>query len=104
MIRHIVMWKLKDEAEGADRKTNMEKVRQMLEDCRDCVPGILEFEIGLAAEGQEATHDVVLNSLFASREALDAYQAHPRHVAAKPFMAAVRTERVCFDYELPAAR
>ena len=48
MIRHIVMWTLKDEAEGADRRTNMRKVRQLLESCRDCVPGILEFEVGLA--------------------------------------------------------
>lgn len=104
MIRHIVMWKLKDEAEGADRQTNMQKVRQLLESCRDCVPGILEFEVGLAADGHEATHDVVLNSLFASREALDAYQAHPRHVAIKPFMGAVRAERACLDYDLPVAR
>ncbi|OVZ59996.1 stress responsive protein [Pigmentiphaga sp. NML080357] len=104
MIRHIVMWKLKDEAEGADRQANVEKVRRLLESCRDCVPGILEFEVGLAAEGYEATYDVVLNSLFASKEALEAYQVHPRHVAIKPFMAAVRSARACMDYELPAAR
>ncbi|VCU69730.1 Stress responsive A/B Barrel Domain protein [Pigmentiphaga humi] len=102
MIRHIVMWKLKEHAEGADRQANMQKVRQLLEDCRDCVPGMLEFEIGLASEGCEATYDVVLNSLFESREALEAYQVHPRHVASKPLMSAVRTERQCMDYELPA--
>lgn len=104
MIRHIVMWTLKDEAEGASREANMLKVRQLLESCRDCVPGILEFEVGLAGPGHEATHDVILNSLFASREALDAYQGHPRHVAIKPFMGAVRAERACMDYELPAGK
>jgi len=104
MLRHIVMWKLKDHAEGADRQANVEKVRRMLEDCRDCVPGILEFEVGQATDGYEASYDLVLNSLFASKETLAAYQAHPRHMAIKPFMAAACAERACMDYEVPAAR
>jgi heme-degrading monooxygenase HmoA len=99
MIKHIVMWKLKDHAEGADRAANAAKMKALLDDCRDIVPGIVEFEVALAQPGLEATYDVVLYSVFADKAALDAYQDHPRHVAVKPFIGAVRLERQCMDYE-----
>ena len=100
MIKHIVMWKLKDHAEGADRAANAAKMKALLDGCRDIVPGIVEFEVALAQPGLEATYDVVLYSVFADKAALDAYQDHPRHVAVKPFIGAVRLERQCMDYEV----
>ena len=99
MIKHIVMWKLKDHAEGADRAANAAKMKALLDGCRDIVPGIVEFEVALARPGLEATYDVVLYSVFADKAALDAYQDHPKHVAVKPFIGAVRLERQCMDYE-----
>ena len=99
MIKHIVMWKLKDHAEGADRAANAVKMKALLDGCRDVVPGIVEFEVELAQPGLEATYDVVLYSVFADKAALDAYQEHPKHVAVKPFIGAVRLERQCMDYE-----
>ncbi|MCA1326565.1 Dabb family protein [Herbaspirillum sp. alder98] len=100
MIKHIVMWKLKDQAEGADRATNMQKMKVLLDGCAGIVPGILKFEAVLAQPGLEATYDVVLYSEFESRAALDAYQDHPEHVAIKPFIGAVREARQCMDYEI----
>ena len=100
MIKHIVFWKLKDHAEGADRAANALKMKALLESCAAIVPGILKFEAALAQPGLEATYDVVLYSEFASRQALDAYQDHPDHVAIKPFIGAVREARQCMDYEV----
>jgi len=99
MIKHIVMWKLKEHAEGADRAANAARLKALLDECRDIVPGIVEFEVALAQPGLEATYDVVLYSVFADKAALDAYQDHPKHVAVKPFIGAVRLERQCMDYE-----
>jgi len=99
MIKHIVMWKLKEHAEGADRAANAARMKALLDDCRDVVPGIVEFEVALAQPGLEATYDVVLYSVFADKAALDSYQDHPKHVAVKPFIGAVRLERQCMDYE-----
>ena len=99
MIKHIVMWKLRDHAEGADKATNIEKMRRLLEGCRRLVPGMGRIEVGTATEGLEATYDIVLYSEFADKAALDAYQHHPDHVAIKPFIGAVRLERQCVDYE-----
>lgn len=94
------MWHLKEFAEGADKAANALKMKQLLDACADIVPGILKFETALAAPGLEATYDVVLYSEFESKAALDAYQDHPRHVALKPFIGAVRQARQCMDYEI----
>jgi hypothetical protein len=44
--------------------------------------------------------DLVLYSEFVSREALDAYQAHPEHLKVKPAIKADRIERRTVDYEI----
>ena len=100
MIKHIVMWKLKDQAEGADRQANARKMKELLDACAGIVPGILKLEVALAQPGLEATYDVVLYSEFRDRAALDAYQEHPQHVALKGFIGAVREARQCMDYEI----
>lgn len=100
MIKHIVMWKLKDFAEGSDRATNAVKMKNKLDACAALVPGTLKFEVALAQPGLEATYDVVLYAEFESKEALDAYGDHPTHQALKPFIGAVRESRQCMDYQL----
>jgi heme-degrading monooxygenase HmoA len=100
MLIHIVMWKLKNHAEGADKAANAAKMKELLDACANIVPGMLRFEVGVAQSGLEATYDVVLYSEFESKEALEAYQQHPQHVALKPFMSAVREARQCMDYEV----
>ena len=93
MLKHIVMWKLKDRADGPEMK-------RRLDECAAIVPGILAFEVSLAQSGLEATYDVVLYSEFTDKAALDAYASHPAHEAVKPFIGAIRSERQCMDYEI----
>ena len=100
MLKHIVMWKLKEHAEGADKTANAARMKALLDACSNLVPGILRFETAVAQPSLEATYDVVLYSEFASKAALDAYQQHPQHVALKPFFGAVREARQCMDYEI----
>jgi hypothetical protein len=100
MLKHIVMWKLKDHAEGADKATNAVKMKALLDSCANIVPGIVTFEVAIAQTGLEATYDVVLYSEFESTAVLDAYQAHPQHEAIKPFIGAIREARQCMDYHI----
>lgn len=100
VIRHIVMWKLKDNAEGATREQNALKLKEKLEGCRHIVPGILHLEVGIATPGLESSYDVVLISDFADKAALDAYQVHPTHEAIKGFVVAVREARQAVDFEV----
>ncbi|HTH59380.1 MAG TPA: Dabb family protein [Paraburkholderia sp.] len=99
MIRHIVMWKLKETAEGASRAENLAKLKDLLEGCRKLVPGTpLNLEVGFAEPGLFSTYDITLVSDFADKAALDAYQDHPDHVVVKKFAQAVAEARQCVDY------
>ena len=98
MIKHIVMWKLKEQAEGADKATNAVKMKALLDACANLVPGLEKLEVAIAQPGLEATYDIVLYTEFSSQAALAAYQAHPQHQALMPFIAAVREARQCMDY------
>jgi Stress responsive A/B Barrel Domain len=90
MIRHIVMWNLHDQAEGADKAANLAKAQ--------VVPGIRSFEVATATPGMDCTNDLVLHMLVDDAQVLAAYQNHPDHVAIKPFMKSVVKERRCMDY------
>jgi hypothetical protein len=48
MLKHIVMWKLKEHAEGADKAANAAKLKQLLDGCASLIPGIVEFEVAVA--------------------------------------------------------
>lgn len=96
------MWQLKESAEGADKTTNVRKMKALLESCSCLVPGILKLEVALAETGLECTCDIALHMEFDSAHSLDAYQAHPHHVAMKSFITAVRETRYCMDYLVPS--
>lgn len=100
MVRHIVFWTLKDEAEGAGKEENAAKVKELLEALRGQIPGMLKIEVGRDFSASPVSADIALYSEFESREALDAYQVHPGHVAAKAFIGSVTASRQLADYEL----
>jgi hypothetical protein len=97
-LRHIVMWRLKEHAEGHSRQENMLKARDILLQFANLTPGIELFEVGIQTEGLDCTSDLILNSIFKDQEALKTYQNHPEHVAIKPFMKAVVEQRSCMDF------
>ena len=100
MIKHIVLWKLKEFAEGATKQQNTLKIKALLEEMRGKIPGMLTLEVGLNFEKSADAGDISLYTEFESREALDAYQIHPAHMPAKKFIPLVRLERRVADYEV----
>ena len=99
MIKHIVMWNFAEEAEGADKATNLRTVRDALVALRTVVPGIINLEPVIPTEPFEHSYDLVLYSEFETPAALKAYAEHPDHVAVAGFIGKVRSTRVCVDYE-----
>ena len=98
MIKHIVMWKLKDHAEGNDKRANALLMKEKLDAIANLVPGVLKLEVGIDMGLDAASFDVVLYSEFEDETALAAYQAHPEHKAVFPFIGAVRESRFAIDY------
>jgi len=98
-VKHIVLWKLKDEAEGAKKAENARRIKERLEALRGRIPGLRHLEVGVNFEPSAAAYDVALYSELDSRAALDAYQVHPEHKAVADFIGKVREARVVVDYE-----
>ena len=63
-LHHIVMWTLKEEAEGHSRHENMLKARDILLQFANLTPGIELFEVGVKSGGLDCTSDLILNSVF----------------------------------------
>ena len=99
MVRHIVMWKLKDQAAGGTKLGNAELLKEKLESLNGKIPGMLKLEVGIGFSKTTDSWDVVLYSEFKSREDLNNYQSNPDHKAIMPFVAEVREERGMVDYE-----
>lgn len=100
MIKHIVLWKMKESALGHDKTANALLLKEKLEALNGRIKGLLKLEVGIDYSRTDSSADVVLYGEFASREALEDYQDHPEHVALKGFITSVRSERRLADYEV----
>lgn len=101
MIRHICMFKFKDEAGGRTKAENIEITKSMLDKLPLTIPYIIRSETHVGADGQKPdNYDLMLISDFDSLETLEKYKVHPDHVAVGNFMRPVRISRTCIDYEV----
>lgn len=96
MVKHVILWKLKDEV--ADKAAVKAGIKSGLESLKGVVPGLVDIVVrteGLASSNA----DVMLDSTLESEEALKGYAVHPAHVAVanakvRPFTAI----RLCLDF------
>lgn len=101
MIKHIVIWKLKEHAEGKSRQENVLQLKNELESLNGKIPGLIHLEVGININKQsEDDSDVILYSEFENKQALENYYPHPEHKKIVPFAQAIRSERRVIDYEV----
>ena len=90
MIKHIVMWKLKEFAEGKNKLENAQIIKRDLEALQDKIKEIRHIEVGININESEQAYDVVLYSEFNSIEDLNIYQNHQEHLRVAEFVGKVR--------------
>ncbi len=100
MIKHIVMFKLKEEAEGRDKAANTQMLKAMLEALPASIKEIRFFEVGVNFLQASIAYDLVLVSQFESLEALQSYQKHPEHLKVFDFVVKTCENRIVVDYSL----
>ena len=98
MIKHIVMWKLKEEAEGHSKEENAKLIKNMLEGIKDKIKEIVKIEVGIDFNKSEQAYDIVLYSEFNCKEDLDSYQINPKHVEVASYVKKVTNSRIVADY------
>lgn len=99
MIRHIVLWKLREEL-GVEEKDRIKAgIKEGLEGLFGKIPGLREIDVQMKGT-DGSTADLMLDSVFEDLEALAAYRKHPAHVEVattkvRPFV----EERLCLNFE-----
>lgn len=100
MVKHVILWQLKDELTTEEKATIKKEMKENLEALVGKIPGLVEMKIQteyLASSNAE----VMLDSTFEDEAALKVYATHPEHVAVadgkvRPYTKA----RFCMDYEV----
>lgn len=100
MIKHIVMWRLKEFANNSTKEENAYNLKNYLESLKDKILEIKSIEVGININKSEASADVALYSEFESLEDLVKYQNHPEHKKIVSFVNEIRDERRVVDYEI----
>lgn len=100
MIKHVVMWKFEENADGRTKNENMQIFKKELEALIPIIAEIKSLEVGINEVESDASFDIILVSTFATMEDLNIYATHPDHVKVAEFCAKVRISRVVVDYTI----
>ena len=95
MIRHIVLFKIKDEY-----KSEIPQLLENFKGMKGRIEGMLDLEAGADILGSERSYDLALITVFQDRAAFDAYQTHPVHLPVKKRIHEVRSASVACDFEV----
>lgn len=98
MVRHVILWELKEEFSAEEKAVIKQDIKTALEALAGVIPGLVSITVninGLASSNA----DCMLDSVFTDEAALQAYQKHPAHQEAantkvRPFVA----KRLCLDF------
>ena len=99
MVKHVILWNLKDELTEAEKAEVKAGIKEGLEGLAGKIPGLIEIKVNTEPLAS-SNCDLMLDSSFETEEALKGYAVHPEHVAVadgkvRPFT----KSRVCMDYE-----
>lgn len=101
MIRHIVMFRFHEEADGRSKQENLEIAKQILEDLMGVVPTLVSMKVNLNSSlAGKDNFDLILDSEFESMEGLQEYVVHPAHKKVGEFIVKVRESRASIDFEV----
>ena len=100
MVKHIILWKLKDEFTEEQKADIRAGIKEELEGLAGQIPGMIDISVRTEYL-PTSTFDVMLDTTFESVEALKNDSTHPKHVAVadskvRPYTAV----RSCIDYEI----
>ena len=95
MVKHIILWKLKEEYNNESVKN---EIKESIEGLLGVVPGLIEMKVQIE-KLDSSNVDVMLYSVLESEEALKGYIVHPEHVKVatnnvKPYV----ESKACIDF------
>lgn len=97
MIRHIVMFRLKD---TPHKQKNAQKLKEAIEALEESIPEAKSIEVGLNINEKPSAYDLVLVSDFDNEEALERYRVHPEHQKVVDYIKQVNEDIAAVDYHI----
>ena len=100
MIKHIVMFRIKESALGRSKNENLQELKILLESLQEKIPVVKCMEVGINVGKSASASDIALYSEFDDIQALENYRIHPEHVKVVDYIDKVCSERRVADYEV----
>lgn len=100
MVKHIILWNLKDGFSTDEKVKIMAEIKEGLESLQGKIEGLIDIKVQ-TEKLDSSTADLMLDSTFENEDALKFYSTHPLHVKVanekvRPFTAV----RSCLDFEI----
>lgn len=100
MVKHVILWQLKDELSDTEKAAVKAGIKEGLEGLAGQIPGLVDIRVNIDAL-PSSNADLMLDTTFETAEALKGYSTHPTHVAvANSKVRPYYKNRVCLDYEV----
>lgn len=98
MIKHIILWTLKEELTAEEKAAVKAGIKEGLEGLAGQIPGLVDIHVQTECL-PSSTADLMLDSTFTDEAALKAYAVHPAHVAVADGKVRPYTQlRSCLDF------
>lgn len=99
MVKHVILWTLKEEFSDAEKADIKKGIKEGLEGLKGQIPGMIDIKVNTEPLAS-SNCDVMLDSSFEDEASLKGYAVHPNHVAvANEKVRPYTSSRVCMDYE-----
>ena len=98
MVKHIILWKLKDGLSDTEKAEIKAGIKAGLESLQGIIPGLVSIRVQTASL-PSSNADVMLDSTFEDEASLKGYAVHPAHVAVANTKVRPFTQtRLCLDF------
>ena len=100
MVKHIILWQLKDELSAEEKELVKKEIKAGLEDLKGKVPGLVDIHVQISAL-DSSNADLMLDVTLEDAAALKGYAVHPDHLAVANSKVRPYTKtRICIDFQI----
>jgi hypothetical protein len=100
MVKHIVLFKLKDFDYEWEKRAKMEEIRRAFKALPAEIAAIRSIRVDFNINPLEIW-DIILTAEFDNLRDVSVYSSHPAHKAvADKLIAPVKIDRACIDYQM----
>ena len=98
MLKHIILWQLKDDLSAEEKLKIKREIKKSLESLKGKINEIIDIKVNIDALAS-SNADLMLDSSFSGEAELKAYAIHPEHTKIADNLLRPNAKlRVCMDF------